>query len=80
MKDTNPSHAPCSSENLTTQYTSWHARRKQCGLANFLHNYNIPVFFFIHQERKQLCKAIIYDGLPQSVATMARLIPAHLGW
>ena len=49
-KKTNPSHPLYPSENLTTQNTACHAWRKQCGLPNFLHNYNIPVFFLNSPE------------------------------
>ena len=34
-------------------------RRKQCVLANYTQNYNIPTFFLIHQKQKQPYKAVI---------------------
>ena len=45
QNDINSSHPLYPSGNLTTQYTSCHAYRKQRGLANFPHNYSISVFF-----------------------------------
>ena len=35
----------------------------KCVLTIYPHNYNIPVFFLIHQRRKQPFKAVIWVGI-----------------
>ena len=61
---------PCIQPKISQHsYTSYNAWRKQCVLANYHQNYNIPVFFIIRKKQKRPYKAVICVRAFQSVTT-----------
>ena len=72
---------PCNHPKISQHsYTSCHAWRKQCVLANYTQNYNIPIFFLFYQKQKQRYKAVICVRMHSLVSSYLPWISAKLGW